>query len=340
MSSTEPQNKTGYKRLSSASRHIKIKATHLKIAVCALLAAAVGVTGTFCLSGGLDSSNIVNRSLTEGLNSSAINPQYIERVTRAYSETKPTDPPTEASTKATEPETKKATEKTKKSEKKETATEKATEKSTEKKTEKKSSATAATDPTAPVETEIIEIPQDTQYVQIGASVDSVENATVIETETTPPLTEEEIIARDQLYQQQWDNGYLMAVDAPDYNYTPQAINLSDKDRDLAYRIVMGEMGSEGFIGCAIVAQAIRDTMNLEGYTTIQEVIDNYGYVGSTNITPNQDSIDAVNFIFDETGSAVQHRVLFFYATWITSEWHESQNFVVQYSCVRFFDRWF
>ena len=335
MSSTEPQNKTGSKRLSSALRNIKIKSTHLKVTACAILAAAVGITGTFCLAGNPGSSKIVNRSLSAGLDNSAINPQYIEHVTRAYSETKPTDPPTDPPTKATEAPTKekksdkkKAKQPATKSSKKEKSKEKATEKDTN----------APTDPTI-AETETVVIPEDTQNIQIGASAGSGEN-TVIYEEETVPLTDEEIAAREQLYQQQWDAGYIMAVDAPDYNYTPQAIKLSDKDRDLAYRIVMGEMGSEGFIGCAIVAQAIRDTMNLEGYTSIQEVIDKYGYVGSTSITPNQDSIDAVNFIFDETGSAVQHRVLYFYATWINSDWHESQNFVVQYSCVRFFDRWF
>lgn len=107
MSSTEPQNKTGSKRLSSALRNIKIKSTHLKVTACAILAAAVGITGTFCLAGNPGSSKIVNRSLSAGLDNSAINPQYIEHVTRAYSETKPTDPPTDPPTKATEAPTKK-----------------------------------------------------------------------------------------------------------------------------------------------------------------------------------------------------------------------------------------
>lgn len=336
MSSTEPQNQTGSQCLPNKSKKFTFKSIHLKALACGVIAVAVCATGTFCFTNGLNSPKMMNRSLASGLGNNAINPQYIESVTRVYSETVPTDPPTEASTeKPTEKPTKKAKEKAT-----EKATEKTTEKPKEKATEKKTDAEtdAPTDPETIIETVVI--PDNTQNVQIGSSVDNGQHTEVFEPETTPPLTEEEIIERDESYKQQWNNGYLLAIDAPDYNYNPQPVKLSDKDRDLAYRIVMGEMGGEGFVGASIVAQAIRDTMNLEGYTTIQEVIDNYGYVGSTKITPNQDSIDAVNFIFDQNGSAVQHRVLFFYATWITSDWHESQNFVCQYDCVRFFDRWF
>ena len=368
MSSTEPQNtkaleKEGEKINKPAS---KLGCVKLKAVACGLLAVAVGITGTFCLSSSLNSTKVTNRSLVSAMSGNVINPEYMDKITKAYTETAPpTDPPTE---KATEKPTEKKNDKAKKDvkekdSKKKSDESKSKEKATEKKTEPETETEteALTDP-AVTEEYIYEqtIPENTQNVQIGASVNgsapsgsvpsesTSEDETIAPTEpvivtepvTDPPLTEEQIAQRDQLYQSQWDNGYIMAIDNPDYNYKPQPIKLSDKDRDLAYRIVMGEMGSEGFIGTALVAQAIRDTMNLEGYTSIQQVIKNYGYVGSTSIAPNQASIDAVNFIFDQNGSAVQHRILFFYATWITSNWHESQNFICQYSCVRFFDRWF
>ena len=61
----------------------------------------------------------------------------------------------------------------------------------------------------------------------------------------------------------------------------------------------------------------------------------YGYYGSTSIEPNADVKAAVSYIFDENGSAVQHRVLCFYIG--SSAWHETQNFVVELDGVRFFD---
>ena len=73
-----------------------------------------------------------------------------------------------------------------------------------------------------------------------------------------------------------------------------------------------------------VLQAIRDAMNLSGTSSIDEIINDYGYYGSTSIEPNADVKAAVSYIFDENGSAVQHRVLCFYIG--SSAWHETQNF--------------
>ena len=80
---------------------------------------------------------------------------------------------------------------------------------------------------------------------------------------------------------------------------------------------------------------IRDAMNLSGTSSIDTIINDYGYYGSTSIEPNADVKGAVSYIFDENGSAVQHRVLCFYIG--SSAWHETQNFVVELDGVRFFD---
>ena len=40
---------------------------------------------------------------------------------------------------------------------------------------------------------------------------------------------------------------------------------------------MGEAGTMGYEGCALVAQSIRDAMNLSGNTSIDYIIDEYKY---------------------------------------------------------------
>ncbi len=137
-----------------------------------------------------------------------------------------------------------------------------------------------------------------------------------------------------------DTEFLLEISNPDYSYEGQAISLTSYDRDILERLVMGEAGAEGFIGCCLVAQAIRDTMVNDGYTSVESVRTSCGYYGSLSITPNQNALDAVEFIFDMGGAAVQHDILYFYAPALcTSGFHESQEFVVQYNNQRFFDRW-
>lgn len=134
------------------------------------------------------------------------------------------------------------------------------------------------------------------------------------------------------------SGYLLDIPKADSSYTSYAISLSDKDRDLAERIVMGEAGSCGYTGMALVAQCLRDAFVRGGYSNIKDVINAYGYYGSTSITPSSTCKEVINYIFDQGGSAVQHRVLSFYAPkYCSSPWHESQNFICEYAGVKFFD---
>lgn len=134
------------------------------------------------------------------------------------------------------------------------------------------------------------------------------------------------------------SGYLLDIANPDPNYTSYAIHLSDADRDLAERIVMGEAGSMGYTGMAIVAQCLRDAFVMGGHSDIATVISKYGYYGSTSIKPSQTCKDVINYIFDQGGAAVQHRTLVFYSTdYCSSPWHEAQEFVCQYGSVRFFN---
>ena len=129
--------------------------------------------------------------------------------------------------------------------------------------------------------------------------------------------------------------YLVSIDNPDTSYSPSRVTLSDYDRAKLERLVMGEAGTMGYEGCALVAQSIRDAMNLSGNTSIDYIIDEYKYYAPTNIEPNSDVKAAVSYIFDNNGSAVQHRIICFYTG--ESKWHETQNFIISCGNVRFFD---
>ena len=131
------------------------------------------------------------------------------------------------------------------------------------------------------------------------------------------------------------SGYLVEIDNPDPTYSPKRVTLSEYDRAKLERLVMGEAGIMGYTGCALVAQAIRDAMNRSDTTSIDRIISEYQYYAPTTTEPNEDVKAAVAFIFDENGSAVQHRVICFYTG--TSNWHETQKYITTCGTVRFFD---
>ena len=142
------------------------------------------------------------------------------------------------------------------------------------------------------------------------------------------------------YNEQWEAGYLVAIDNPDKTYECAKVTLTDEDRDLLERLCYGEFGTGGFIGAALIAQAVKDAMCFDGYPTVQSVIENCHYDGKTNMGTNQSCKNAVKYIFDENHDAVQHRIMYMYnPELVQSSFHESQNYILTYQSVRFFDRW-
>lgn len=133
----------------------------------------------------------------------------------------------------------------------------------------------------------------------------------------------------------YTGGALVQGAVVDPSYTPTHVSLSAYDRAKTERLVMGEGGIMGYEGCALIAQSIRDAMVRSGTTSIDQIISEYQYFGSTAFEPNQDVKDAVSFIFDQDGVAIQHRVMCFYIG--SSAWHETQTFLYQIGGVRFFD---
>ena len=146
----------------------------------------------------------------------------------------------------------------------------------------------------------------------------------------------------------WEGGYsettsqggLLDISNPDPNYTNAVVNISGSDRDILEALVYGESGNQGFTGMALLAQCIKDMYLMGGYSSIEEVRTSCGYVGSISKGTSEEAKAAVSYIFDQGGYAVKHRILVMYAPAIcSSPWHESQNFIIQYKDVRFFDYW-
>lgn len=143
-----------------------------------------------------------------------------------------------------------------------------------------------------------------------------------------------------LYDAQYEAGYLVAIDNPDYSYSPEfQVILSEEDRILACQIIQGEAGGEGYESCCLVAQCLKDSMLSLGYSSIKEVQEKCKYDGWKE-DYGEDAIKAVEYIFDQNQSAIAHRVLFFYATDLcSSKWHETQNYILTINKTRYFDMW-
>lgn len=194
--------------------------------------------------------------------------------------------------------------------------------------------------------ETTEAVQETKLAKVTSTEatesEEVETTTEAVVDTQPEVSESTVPAQIPEEEEAEDSSssvnsgnYLINISNPDPNYSPSSVKLSSSERDKLERLVMGEAGSMSFNGCALVAQCIRDAMNRSNTTSVDRIISEYNYYAPTNKAPNQKVKDAVAYIFDQNGSAVQHRILCFYTG--TSGWHETQNFIVGCDNVRFFD---
>ena len=142
------------------------------------------------------------------------------------------------------------------------------------------------------------------------------------------------------YKEQWDQGYLLALDNPDTSYVCAKVTLTEEDRDLLERLCYGEFGTGGFIGACLIAQCVKDAMCFDNIGSVEEVIRDYHYDGSVDMGTSEECRQAVRYIFDDNRDAVQHRLMYMYNPYmVQSDFHESQNFILSYAGVRFFDRW-
>ena len=222
-------------------------------------------------------------------------------------------------------------------------TEKPTEEPTKNSTEPTEEVTEeVTEPTeAPTEAPTEELTEVTtmQIVEVVPDIALQDLADIDYTAMAPTEAPTEWSQELQdLYDAQYNAGYLVAIDNPDFNYYPKyQITLSEEDRILACQIIQGEAGGEGYESCCIVAQCLKDTMISLEYNSIKEVQEKCKYDGWSE-EYGEDAIRAVEYIFDQNQSAIAHRVMFFYATNLcSSKWHETQNYIVTVNKTRYFD---
>lgn len=183
--------------------------------------------------------------------------------------------------------------------------------------------------TAENTTEPITVAESTQSKteEIETTIHIEETTKEIEQEPEPEQEPEQI-------ENDTDYEFLLDADNIDYGYIPKAISLSGDEREEITRIVMGEFGGGGFTGCALIAQCIRDAIDSYGYSamSIKSSMQYYGY----NSYPSAECYEAVDWIFDGN-AAVQHRILVMNNS--SGGWHATQNFVVYYQGVWFYDMW-
>lgn len=112
-------------------------------------------------------------------------------------------------------------------------------------------------------------------------------------------------------------------------------HLTDAERDVVERVVMAEAGGESFEGQMLVAQCILNAAEKRGVEPSEAVV-LYSYTKSRP-DPTQRVKDAVAAVFDRGETVVDEPILYFYnPALVTSNFHESQIFVIEEGGHRFF----
>lgn len=194
-----------------------------------------------------------------------------------------------------------------------------------------------------VEEEIVTIKKNKKFnTENKETAATTDPATENTTEATTKLTMATAATQKTTasYQNQWDKGYLLALDYPDQNYSSGHVELSDENRALVESICMAENEAGGFIGAALVAQSIKNAMEYYGTENVDGLRSRLHYSRGKNPSVSKDVRDAVIYVFDMDKDAVQHRIFYKYkpATKDSlSEFHENKTYVCTYKDVRFFD---
>ena len=114
-----------------------------------------------------------------------------------------------------------------------------------------------------------------------------------------------------------------------------AFYLSDSERRIAECIVMGEARGESYEGQVLVAQCILNAC-LKDELQPSEVRKKYKYSGWHD-NPSKSVKNAVSAVFDDGYKVTDEPIMYFYAPkLVKSKWHETQRFVIEVGCHRFF----
>ena len=110
--------------------------------------------------------------------------------------------------------------------------------------------------------------------------------------------------------------------------------LTAEERYEVERVVMAEAGSESREGIMAVAQCILNASEKESIRPT-DAIKKYKYTPIRK-EPNEAVKEAVTAVFDNGETVTDEPILYFYANYIYSGWHESQRFILQIGVHRFF----
>ena len=122
-----------------------------------------------------------------------------------------------------------------------------------------------------------------------------------------------------------------------------AYALTDEERTLAEGMDLPNVGGEfrqmlhrRIYGQALIAECMLNTAVLNGWS-IQEVVDNYGWTQS-RVDPSESAIWAIKSVFDYgyRPSGGELITVFYNPSMVNSDYHESQELVLEHRSVRFF----
>lgn len=114
--------------------------------------------------------------------------------------------------------------------------------------------------------------------------------------------------------------------------------LSDEERRIVENIVMGESGSESYLGQQLVAVCIVNAC-LKDNIPPSEVRIKYQYAG-WHENPTDSVKEAVSSVFDDGNLPTDEQILYFYAPkWTKSAWHETQRYIMTEGGHKFFAEW-
>ena len=125
------------------------------------------------------------------------------------------------------------------------------------------------------------------------------------------------------------------IDEPEEPAEPRYA-LTDVERDIVERVVMAEAEGEGFDGQRLVAQCILNTAEAMDLRPDEVVLAPNQYATPAQ-EASQEVKEAVSAVFDDGNMVTDEPIQWFYAPrYVSSAWHESKVFVLEYGGHRFF----
>lgn len=162
------------------------------------------------------------------------------------------------------------------------------------------------------------------FVIIGFGIGFSRGKAQKEIEVSTPIAKSEPIENT-------DIGDVPEPQAEKTEYYP----LSEQEYTELCKVVMSESGGECYEGQMAVAQCILNACLRDNIRPLEAVV-KYQYTGKRK-TATESVKSAVTAVFTNGEKITNEEILFFYAPkYCTSEWHESQRFIVEIGGHRFF----